>query len=317
MNSFMQALAATEAFSRELLSVAPPAGASRFFVMLQSTIAHMRLSQQAVYRPSDLLRSLPTQFAGGRQHDAFEFGKAAIDSIENIVKVAADAFTGELQVLVTCSGCGKTSSRAESMQDLVLPLATSESSTSVEALMGQHFAAEPLEGNNQYRCEPCGVLRDAQRVVQVTTPPDNLIVGLNRFRWDPKTNSSPKVHTKVAVAREVVLPCAKPYANPNGTEAESLNDEVSEACENHNAVYELYAMVVHSGPSAQSGHYYCYAKTSKTQESPWCLFNDHSVSQSSFEVHPLDGFCVVLTICFLSGNAIEFSKLRDTLCIVL
>merc|ERR1712086_172174 len=163
--------------------------------------------------------------------------------------------------------------------------------------MGQHFAAEPLEGDSQYRCEPCGGLRDAQRVVQVTTPPDNLIVGLNRFCWDFKSNSRKKVHTKVAVARELVLPCAKPFANynlcTNGAEAESpevgadgmdtQTPEVSEACEKDSEAYELYAIVVHSGSSAQSGHYYCYAKTAKTQDSPWYLFNDQNVSQSSFE----------------------------------
>jgi len=54
--------------------------------------------------------------------------------------------------------------------------------------------------------------------------------------------------------------------------------------------YSLYAMVVHSGASAQSGHYYAYVRTRSSKdgvfddddEDVWYLMNDENVSLTSF-----------------------------------
>jgi hypothetical protein len=59
---------------------------------------------------------------------------------------------------------------------------------------------------------------------------------------------------------------------------------------NDGKVYALYGVVVHSGPTADSGHYFSFARESDAPDlwqkdssiSPWILFNDHKVSRSSF-----------------------------------
>ncbi|KAF9353512.1 Ubiquitin carboxyl-terminal hydrolase 35 [Mortierella sp. NVP85] len=59
--------------------------------------------------------------------------------------------------------------------------------------------------------------------------------------------------------------------------------------EGHEAIdYNLYAVVIHTGESANCGHYYTYAKVSEdpgTEQDkiPWLLYNDTSVTTSSFE----------------------------------
>merc|ERR1712179_859211 len=101
---------------------------------------------------------------------------------------------------------------------------------------------------------------------------------LMRFKYDRIYNRKSKVFADVNYELRVRLPVqGKP------------SSQIQEV------TYSLYAIVVHSGYSSDSGHYYTYAKVPKTGDSTneldssndkgnvWYKFNDTKVTYSSFE----------------------------------
>ena len=169
----------------------------------------------------------------------------------------------------------------------------------MEALIAHHLAPQLLQGDNQYWCENCGCLQNAEQQASVVSAPTYLICGLNRFSWDMATMKRHKLLTKVEMPPHLLLPTHQENSSREVT-ACSLN--VDAAANSHSdedkvvptqelqreplkegVLYDLYAVVVHSGSSAQSGHYYCYAKVGSDEQAPWYLFNDENVSLSSLE----------------------------------
>ena len=106
---------------------------------------------------------------------------------------------------------------------------------------------EHLSGENQYQCDSCGGLRDAQRSIKILQFPSHLVLTLKRFHFNSKTGQRAKLLRRV---------------------------ECSENIELQSQPYKLYAAVVHSGSSMDTGHYYTIAR----DEGPvWHIFNDSTV----------------------------------------
>uniref|UniRef100_H2ZX11 Ubiquitin carboxyl-terminal hydrolase n=1 Tax=Latimeria chalumnae TaxID=7897 RepID=H2ZX11_LATCH len=140
-----------------------------------------------------------------------------------------------------------------------------DGSRSVPDLINFFLSPEMLTGDNKYYCEMCASLQDAEKVVEVSEAPCYLILTLLRFSFDLKVMKRRKIIDNVYVPLVLKLPVRV-------------------------SVYDLCSVVVHSGISSESGHYYCYAReglgTNESQAdsgSQWYLFNDTRVSFSSFE----------------------------------
>uniref|UniRef100_A0A8D0L8E0 Ubiquitin specific peptidase 35 n=1 Tax=Sphenodon punctatus TaxID=8508 RepID=A0A8D0L8E0_SPHPU len=160
-------------------------------------------------------------------------------------------------------------------------------SRSVPDLINYFLSPEMLTEENKYHCEKCASLQDAEKVAELTEGPHYLVLTLLRFSFDLRTMRRKKILDNVSIP--LVL-------NLKNTSA-SCNGFVS-------LVYDLCSVVVHSGVSSESGHYYCYAREcadtsaeghardgvqKATMVKPldleiqWYLFNDTRVSFSSFE----------------------------------
>lgn len=149
-----------------------------------------------------------------------------------------------------------------------------EGSRSVLDLVNYFLSPERLTAENRYYCESCASLQDAEKVVELSQGPRYLILTLLRFSFDLRTMRRRKILDDVTIPLLLRLPLA-------GGQGQA---------------YDLCSVVVHSGVSSESGHYYCYAREGAARPAPalgsterlepenqWYLFNDTRVSFSSFE----------------------------------
>lgn len=148
---------------------------------------------------------------------------------------------------------------------------------SVTDLLNYFLAPEILSGDNKYYCEKCASLQNAEKTMQIIEEPEYLILTLLRFSYDPKCHIRRKILDNVSLPLVLELPVRKatsPLAVVSG--GWSVGVEISDIGENlakklkpsgadevtcpQLVPYMLSSVVVHSGVSSESGHYYSYAR---------------------------------------------------------
>ncbi|XP_051472811.1 ubiquitin carboxyl-terminal hydrolase 38 isoform X2 [Apus apus] len=148
---------------------------------------------------------------------------------------------------------------------------------SVTDLLNYFLAPEILSGDNKYYCEKCASLQNAEKTMQIIEEPEYLILTLLRFSYDPKCHIRRKILDNVSLPLVLKLPvkrAACPRALVSG--GCSVGVEISDTGENlakklkpsgadevtcpQLVPYVLSSVVVHSGVSSESGHYYSYAR---------------------------------------------------------
>ena len=173
-------------------------------------------------------------------------------------------FQGTQQIRIECGDCEVVSSRDETFFFLSLPCNGAES-ISLPDLVDRTFAPETLTGENQYHCERCGGKTDATRHTHLTKLPGSLIFTLDRIAFDKEKGCRTKHLTKVTIPATIGLE-RSPVTGYSVVEGGD---------------YQLYAVVVHSGSTTDSGHFYTYGlpstSTSSLLDRSLC-FNDSTVS---------------------------------------
>lgn len=191
-------------------------------------------------------------------------------------------------------------------------------SLSVPDLINFFLTPEMLTGDNKYRCQRCSSLQNAEKVVEVTEGPHYLILTLLRFSFSLATMRRRKILDNISIPLVLKIPVRLPSRGPESVGAKEGGSGLGagpavgpEGSAYVSLTYDLASVVVHSGLSSESGHYYCYARECAGEKPPvggageaglddpawptpvqssggvegmqWYLFNDTRVSYSSFE----------------------------------
>lgn len=173
---------------------------------------------------------------------------------------------------------------------------TNEPPLSVPDLVNYFLAPEILDEDNAYFCDKCNSLQRAEKTMKIVSAPEYLILTLLRFSYDAKCHVRRKILDNVTIPLFMGLPVHVPSTptqcfsttssplqvdSPESSEnlakklKPSQKDEEEEEKERvavteqlnregetpiQSVPYVLSSVVMHSGMSSESGHYYSYGR---------------------------------------------------------
>ena len=307
MNSIIQALYLSNQFRKKLLSLKALNYANNdrlnknkwtkmknVTCELQNIFGHLKYTKRQAVSTRKFVNLLPNPWTAGRQQDASEFAKYLLDCIWETIQYSAnvlkynndddnkskdtkiDPFFGGLQENnIKCNKCNNVSSKLESFTEIPLSMTTNDVDNKdkdkeekkeelcTTKMIDEHFGIEILKGDNKYFCDECNAKVEAQRYTTIINPPKHLIICFKRFSWNYQTMKRTKKSDWVNCPLTLELP---------------IKDNTQK--------YVLYAAVIHSGRSAEFGHYYTigrYIKNINIDNDKWYMFNDRIVSISAYD----------------------------------
>ncbi|CAI9095354.1 OLC1v1031284C1 [Oldenlandia corymbosa var. corymbosa] len=216
------------------------------------------------YKFVNNLNYFSSSFRRYQQEDAHEFLQCFLDKLEScdtyskppesddIVKMV---FGGRLVSQLRCCNCGHRSDTYEPFVNISLEI--DEVSTLSTALKS-FTKVEKLEApETKFICDHCKEQVSVEKQLMLDQAPSVATFQLKRFKNDGSFVE--KIDNHVAFPLELDL---QPYA------ADNQSDKQVEM------TYDLYAVVVHTGFSSTSGHYFCFVRASPDE---WYRFDDSKV----------------------------------------
>jgi len=272
LNSLLQQLFMNFEFRKFILEInIPDKEKWPVVVQFQELFSALHFSSCSNYTPSALAEILGIDVT--MQEDAHLFFTMLISRLEDSMpdkesKAKLQSFFGGRNRSQTKGECGHVS---ESTDDyLNLSLTVKDKRNLTESLQ-EYVAGASLEGGDKFKCTTCEeqgkqAYVNAMRRTGLETIPNNLILGLKRFRYESMDGGT-KVNDHFEFPPELdMAPFKLEYlSNPSKPVQPDK--------------FELIGVIVHQG-TLQFGHYWSYAKGHRTygqQPGSWFRMEDASV----------------------------------------
>ncbi|KAK2170382.1 hypothetical protein LSH36_3g22058 [Paralvinella palmiformis] len=165
-----------------------------------------------------------------------------------------DIFQGTLTNETRCLNCETVSSKDEDFLDLSVDV---EQNTSITHCLRGFSDTETLCSEYKYYCEVCCSKQEAQKRMRVKKLPHILALHLKRFKYMEQMNRFTKLSYRVVFPLELRL------------------FNTSDDAYNPDRLYDLIAVVIHCGSTANRGHYITIVKS----HGLWLLFDDDIVEK--------------------------------------
>ncbi|VUZ38884.1 unnamed protein product [Hymenolepis diminuta] len=165
-----------------------------------------------------------------------------------------EIFQGTLTNETRCLNCETVRTKDEDFLDLSVDI---KQYTSITNCLQCFSNTETIQSENKYYCEVCRCKQEAQKRMRVKRLPELLALHLKRFKYSENANRFIKLSYYVPFPQELRL--------------FNTSDDAS----NPDQLYELMAVVVHSGSGLNRGHYISLVKS----DGIWLLFDDEYVDK--------------------------------------
>jgi len=177
-----------------------------------------------------------------------------LDRMSKHTTMVHQVFGGYYRSQVRCLKCKNNSNTFDPLMDIMLDI---KHAPTVERALQRSVKLELLDGENLYMCPRCKRKVPAHKQFLIHHAPNILTLQLKRFDYNQSFGG--KISKQIEYTEHLNL---RPYMTSQGAPIK----------------YRLYAVLVHSGYSSNSGHYFCYTRASN---GIWYLMNDSIVSFGS------------------------------------
>ncbi|XP_058191335.1 ubiquitin carboxyl-terminal hydrolase 20-like [Rhododendron vialii] len=252
------------------------------------------------WRLFDNLNYISSDFRRFQQEDAHEFLQCLLDRLEscctysktrdtcssedeNLVK---RVFGGRLISKLQCCNCGHCSDTYEPLIDLSLEI---ENVSDLPSALESFTKVEKIEDSEtKFTCENCKEEVSLEKQLMLDRAPSVAAFHLKRFKNYGSYVEKIDKHVEFPLELDLL-----PYID------DSQNNDVE-------LKYDLYAIVVHSGFSSTSGHYYCFIRSGPDS---WYRLDDSKVTRVR-EEYVLSQEAYILF--YAKQGTLWFSSLMET-----
>ena len=263
---------------------------------MQLSFANLKKSCMNFYPLNEFIKSFKTAFNGepirlGEQQDTDEFLAILCEKLEKEAKkfdrenFLENSFRGKItnEIVSLEKEYPYYSQTEEPFYRITLEI---KGHNNLEDALDEYIKGEILDGDNQYFVEKYNKKISIKKRTSIKKIGNQIIIHLKRFEFDYMTFQNKKLNDYLKFPLTINL---KKWTRAfirtnevnNNDENNIISEEEKENLNNEKMNYELTGILIHSGASLQSGHYYSFIKDQESGK--WYKFNDSTISDYDIE----------------------------------